>query len=51
MFRRALLDKEATIHVLPVSNYIDEADMIHGAVYNKKIFFENASTTQIDPLR
>lgn len=48
VFRRALLDKEANVHVLPVSNYIDEAEMIHSAVYSKKTFFDNAFTTQID---
>jgi hypothetical protein len=48
IFRRALLDKEANVYMLPASNYIDKADMIHSAVYSKKTFFDNACASQID---
>jgi predicted GH43/DUF377 family glycosyl hydrolase len=48
VFRRALLDKDNNIHVLPAGNYIDEAEIVRSAVYNKKAFFDNAFTTRID---
>jgi predicted GH43/DUF377 family glycosyl hydrolase len=46
-FRRALIDKNNNITVIPAGNYIDEAEIIRNAVYNKKLFFEKAVTTQI----
>jgi predicted GH43/DUF377 family glycosyl hydrolase len=46
-FRRALFDKYNNITVLPAGNYIDEAEIIRNAVYNKKLFFEKAVATQI----
>ncbi|PSR57003.1 glycosidase [Adhaeribacter arboris] len=49
VFRRALLDKDANIVVLPAGNYIDEAELVSGAMFNKKTFFDNAFTTQINP--
>jgi len=48
VFRRALLDKDANIQVLPASNYIDEAEIVRGAVYNKKVFFDETLTAHID---
>lgn len=48
VFRRALLDKDANIHVLPAGNYIDEAEMVRSAEYTKKDFFERAYTSQIN---
>jgi predicted GH43/DUF377 family glycosyl hydrolase len=48
VFRRALLDKDTNIHVLPAGNYIDEAELVRSAVYNKKVFFDNAFAAQID---
>lgn len=47
-FRRALIDKDNNITVIPAGNYIDEAEIIRNAVYNKKLFFEKAVTTQIN---
>jgi len=38
-FRRALFDKYNNITVLPAGNYIDEAEIVRNAVYNKKLFF------------
>lgn len=46
-FRRALFDKNNNITVLPAGDYIDEAEIVRNAVYNKKLFFEKAITTQI----
>ncbi|WP_345951141.1 MULTISPECIES: glycoside hydrolase family 130 protein [unclassified Mucilaginibacter] len=47
-FRRALFDKNNNITVMPAGNYIDEAEIVRNAVYNKKLFFEKATTTQIN---
>ena len=47
-FRRALIDKNNNITVIPAGDYIDEAEIIRNAVYNKKLFFEKAVTTQIN---
>ncbi|WP_426668476.1 glycoside hydrolase family 130 protein [Mucilaginibacter sp. McL0603] len=47
-FRRALIDKFNNIQVIPSGNYIDEAEIVRNAVYNKKLFFEKAVTTQIN---
>ena len=47
-FRRALLDQENNITVLPAGSYIDEAEVVRNAVYNKKLFFDKAAVTQID---
>ncbi|GEO07161.1 glycosidase [Adhaeribacter aerolatus] len=49
VFRRALLDKDANLVVLPVGNYIDEAEIVRSAVYDKKVFFKSAFATQINP--
>jgi len=47
-FRRALIDRDNNITVQPAGNYIDEAEIIRNAVYNKKLFFDKAVTTQIN---
>ncbi len=47
-FRRVLFDKNNNITVLPAGTYIDEAEIVRNAVYNKKLFFEKAVTTQIN---
>ncbi len=47
-FRRALIDKNNNITVLPAGNYIDEAEIVRNAVYNKKLFFDRAAITQIN---
>ncbi|MDB5010869.1 MAG: glycosidase, partial [Mucilaginibacter sp.] len=47
-FRRALFDKYNNITVLPAGNYIDEAEIVRNAVYNKKLFFDKAAVTQIN---
>lgn len=49
VFRRALLDAANNITVLQVGNYVDEADVIKNAIYNKKIFFKKAHYAKIDP--
>jgi|EP01037_Dinobryon_pediforme_P011549 predicted GH43/DUF377 family glycosyl hydrolase len=47
-FRRALIDQNNKITVLPAGSYIDEAEIVRNAVYNKKLFFEKAAITQIN---
>src|SRR6201985_655186 len=47
-FRRALIDKDNNIEVIGAGNYIDEAEIIRNAVYNKQLFFEKAAITQIN---
>jgi len=47
-FRRALIDKNNDITVMPAGSYIDEAEIVRNAVYNKKLFFDKAVSTQIN---
>jgi predicted GH43/DUF377 family glycosyl hydrolase len=47
-FRRALIDKHNNLHVIPAGNYIDEAEVIRNARYNKKLFFEKAVASKVD---
>jgi predicted GH43/DUF377 family glycosyl hydrolase len=47
-FRRALIDQNNNITVLPAGSYIDEAEIVRNAVYNKKLFFKKAAVTQIN---
>lgn len=47
-FRRGLIDKFNNITILPAGNYIDEAEIVRNAVYNKKLFFDKAVITQIN---
>ncbi|WP_183577686.1 glycoside hydrolase family 130 protein [Mucilaginibacter sp. X5P1] len=47
-FRRALVDQNNNITVLPAGSYIDEAEIVRNAVYNKKLFFDKAVATQIN---
>jgi predicted GH43/DUF377 family glycosyl hydrolase len=47
-FRRAHIDRDNNITVQPAGNYIDEAEIIRNAVYNKKLFFDKAVATQIN---
>lgn len=42
VFRRALIDKANNITVIPAGNYIDEAERIRNAVYQKKLFIRKA---------
>ncbi|MBB2144309.1 glycosidase [Pedobacter sp. LMG 31464] len=40
VFRRALIDRNNNITVIPSGNYIDEAEIIRNATYNKKLFLD-----------
>jgi len=47
-FRRALIDQNNNITVLPAGSYVDEAEIVRNAVYNRKLFFQKAAVTQIN---
>lgn len=47
-FRRALIDENNNIEVIPEGNYIDEAEVVRTAMYQKKLFLKNAINTSID---
>lgn len=48
VFRRALIDRNNNINVIPAGNYIDEAEIIRNATYNKKLFLKKALVSRID---
>ncbi|HLW21532.1 MAG TPA: glycoside hydrolase family 130 protein [Cyclobacteriaceae bacterium] len=48
VFRRALIDRENNIRVIPAGNYVGEAEIIRNAKYEKKLFLEKAADEQID---
>jgi predicted GH43/DUF377 family glycosyl hydrolase len=47
VFRRALIDRNNNINVIPVGNYIDEAEVIRNATYKKKLFLEKGLSSLI----
>lgn len=47
-FRRALIDKDNTIRVIPAGNYVDEAEIVRNATYEKELFLEKAHAAKID---
>jgi predicted GH43/DUF377 family glycosyl hydrolase len=49
VFRRALLDKDANVHVLPAGNYIDEAETVRSAEYRKADFFAQPFAATLPP--
>ncbi|GAB3641335.1 glycoside hydrolase family 130 protein [Spirosoma arcticum] len=48
VFRRALLDGEANIRLLPTGIYVDEAQIIRNAVFTKQEFFDRACSCQLN---
>lgn len=48
VFRRAMIDKNSNISVIPAGNYIDEAEKVHNMVYNKKLFLKKAQEADIN---
>lgn len=48
VFRRALLDKDANINVLPAGNYIDEAETVRSAVYYKQDLLAQPFATSLN---
>jgi len=47
-FRRAIVNTDNSINVLPVGNYVDEAEVMRDTMYEKKLFFEKIVTARID---
>ena len=48
VFRRALIDRNNEIFVMPAGNYIDEAEKIHNAIYHKKLFLKKGEEADIN---
>ena len=48
VFRRAMIDRNNNITVIPVGNYIDEAEIIRNATYNKKLFLDKGLISLIN---
>jgi predicted GH43/DUF377 family glycosyl hydrolase len=48
VFRRALIDRQNNITVIPAGDYIDEAEVIRNATYNKKLFLDKGLMSLID---
>ncbi|MCJ0743399.1 glycoside hydrolase family 130 protein [Pedobacter montanisoli] len=48
VFRRAMIDRHNNISVIPSGNYIDEAEIIRNATYNKKLFLEKGLISLIN---
>ncbi|MEL1245533.1 glycoside hydrolase family 130 protein [Flavobacterium sp. DGU11] len=48
VFRRAMIDRNNDITVIPAGNYIDEADKIHNIVYQKRLFLKKALEADIN---
>lgn len=47
VFRKALIDSNNNIEVMPVGRYVDEAEVIKNNIYSKTFFFEKAVDSQI----
>ena len=48
MFRRAIIDRNNNITVIPAGNYIDEAEKIHNLIYQKRLFLKKAQEADIN---
>ncbi|MFP9115529.1 glycoside hydrolase family 130 protein [Flavobacterium sp. RHBU_3] len=48
VFRRAIIDRNSNITVIPAGNYIDEAEKVHNLVYHKRLFLAKAREAEID---
>jgi hypothetical protein len=48
-FRRAIIDHNNNITVIPAGEYIDEAEVIRNAIYKKELFFNKAIESNIAP--
>ena len=48
-FRRAIIDNNNNITVIPAGDYIDEAEVIRNANYKKELFFNKAIESDIAP--
>lgn len=49
VFRKAMLEKNNDITVMPAGRYVDEAEVIKNNIYKKEFFLEKANDSQISP--
>ncbi|HEX8562099.1 MAG TPA: glycoside hydrolase family 130 protein [Flavobacterium sp.] len=49
VFRRATIDKDNNITIIPAGNYVDEAEKMHNTIYQKELFLKKAEEADIDP--
>lgn len=47
VFRKAMIDKDNNIEVMPAGRYVDEAEIIKNNTYVKELFFEKADDSHI----
>ncbi|MXN90864.1 glycosidase [Flavobacterium sp. Sd200] len=48
VFRRAIIDRNNDITVIPAGNYIDEAEKVHNVMYQKRLFLKKAEEADIN---
>lgn len=48
VFRRAIVDVNNDITVIPAGEYIDEAEVVRNSIYNKKLFLKKALEAKIN---
>lgn len=48
VFRRAMIDRNNNITVIPAGSYIDEADKVHNVMYQKRLFLNKAEEAGIN---
>lgn len=48
VFRRAMIDRNNDITVIPAGNYIDEAEKVHNVMYQKRLFLNKAEEADIN---
>jgi len=48
VFRRAIIDRNNDITVMPAGNYIDEAEKVHNVMYQKRLFLKKAQEADIN---
>ncbi|KGO87395.1 glycosidase [Flavobacterium rivuli WB 3.3-2 = DSM 21788] len=48
VFRRAMIDRNNDITVIPAGNYIDEAEKVHNVMYQKRLFLKKAQDADIN---
>lgn len=48
IFRRAMIDRNNDITVIPAGNYVDEAEKMHITVYHKNLFIAKGEEAEID---
>lgn len=48
VFRRAIIDRNNDITVIPAGNYIDEAEKVHNVIYQKRLFLKKAQEADIN---